>query len=48
MKLGWNLVTGQEWYLSSWKSTDDPAQGAFSLQIDLRGYPQFVAMADRI
>ncbi|XP_059436740.1 G-type lectin S-receptor-like serine/threonine-protein kinase At4g27290 [Corylus avellana] len=44
MKLGWNLVTGLEWYLSSWKSTDDPSQGAFSLRIDLRGYPQFVAM----
>ena len=23
---------------------DDPAQGVFSLRIDLRGYPQFVAM----
>jgi hypothetical protein len=31
-------------YLSSWKSTDDPAQGAFSLRIDFRGYPQLVAM----
>ena len=27
MKLGWNLVTGLERFLSSWKSTDDPAQG---------------------
>jgi hypothetical protein len=23
MKIGWNLETGLEWYLSSWKSTDD-------------------------
>jgi hypothetical protein len=44
MKIGRSLVTGLEWYLSSWKSTDDPAQGAFSLRIDRRGYPEFVAM----
>ncbi|XP_059442143.1 G-type lectin S-receptor-like serine/threonine-protein kinase At4g27290 [Corylus avellana] len=43
MKLGWNLVTGLEMYLSSWKSTDDPAQGVFSLRVDRRGYPQSVA-----
>ncbi|XP_062170537.1 G-type lectin S-receptor-like serine/threonine-protein kinase At4g27290 [Alnus glutinosa] len=42
MKLGWNLVTGLERFLSSWKSTDDPAQGAFSLRLDIHGYPQFV------
>jgi hypothetical protein len=44
MKLGWNLVTGLERFLSSWKSTDDPAQGAFSLRLDLHGYLQFVTM----
>jgi hypothetical protein len=44
MKLGWNLVTGLDRFLSSWKSTEDPAQGEYSLQIDLRGYPQLVAM----
>jgi hypothetical protein len=44
MKLGWNLVTGLDRFLSSWKSTDDPAQGEYSLRIDLRGYPQLVTM----
>jgi hypothetical protein len=44
MKLGWNLVTGLERVLSSWKSTDDPAQGAFSIQLDPRGLPQLVNM----
>jgi hypothetical protein len=44
MKLRWNLVTGVERFLSSWKSRDDPAQGALSFQIDPRGYPQLVAI----
>jgi hypothetical protein len=44
MKLGWNLVTGLERVLSSWKSTDDPAQGAFSIRLDPRGLPQMVDM----
>jgi hypothetical protein len=44
MKLGWNLVTGLDRFLSSWKSTEDPAQGEFSLRIDLRGLPQQVLM----
>ncbi|KAI9195918.1 hypothetical protein LWI28_019409 [Acer negundo] len=40
MKLGKNLVTGLEWFLSSWKSRDDPAPGDFTFQIDYRGSPQ--------
>ncbi|KAF7112194.1 hypothetical protein RHSIM_RhsimUnG0255800 [Rhododendron simsii] len=40
MKLGKNLSTGHEWYLSSWKSDDDPAQGVFTLVLNARGYPQ--------
>jgi len=44
MKLGWNLVTGLERFLSSWKSTEDPAQGAFSIRLDPRGLPQMVLM----
>ncbi|XP_050368889.1 uncharacterized protein LOC126786982 [Argentina anserina] len=42
MKLGWNLVTGLDRYLSSWRSTDDPAQGNFSLRMDPRGLPQII------
>ncbi|TKY66613.1 G-type lectin S-receptor serine/threonine-protein kinase [Spatholobus suberectus] len=41
MKLGRNLVTGLDWFLSSWKNEDDPAVGEHSLKVDLRGYPQF-------
>ncbi|MED6182514.1 hypothetical protein PIB30_029132 [Stylosanthes scabra] len=44
MKLGWNLETGLNRFLSSWKSTDDPDSGDYSFRIDLRGYPQAVQM----
>ncbi|XP_028959355.1 G-type lectin S-receptor-like serine/threonine-protein kinase At4g27290 [Malus domestica] len=44
MKLGWDLVAGLERYLSSWKSTEDPAPGEFSERVDLRGLPQFFIM----
>ncbi|KAI9187429.1 hypothetical protein LWI28_028075 [Acer negundo] len=40
MKLGKNLVTGLDWSLSSWKSSDDPAPGDFTFKIDPRGSPQ--------
>ncbi|GMP52713.1 hypothetical protein CsSME_00018423 [Camellia sinensis var. sinensis] len=42
MKLGKNFVTGQEWHLSSWKSSDDPAHGDFSFWCDPQGYPQLI------
>lgn len=44
MKLGKNLVTGLDRFFTSWKSTDDPAQGEFSIRLDLRGLPQVVIM----
>ncbi|KAM5586627.1 hypothetical protein ABKV19_005521 [Rosa sericea] len=44
MKLGWNLVTGLESYVSSWKSTEDPAPGEFSVRMDLHGFPQIFLM----
>ncbi|XP_027355265.1 G-type lectin S-receptor-like serine/threonine-protein kinase At4g27290 [Abrus precatorius] len=40
MKLGWNLVTGVEWFLSSWKSAEDPGHGDNTIKIDIQGYPQ--------
>ncbi|XP_049356473.1 G-type lectin S-receptor-like serine/threonine-protein kinase At4g27290 [Solanum verrucosum] len=40
MKLGRNLVTGLDWYISSWKSPDDPAIGEFVDRMDVQGYPQ--------
>ncbi|GLT37752.1 hypothetical protein SLA2020_120530 [Shorea laevis] len=42
MKLGKNLKTGFDWFLSSWRSTDDPAPGQYSLHIDPQGFPQLV------
>ncbi|KAF5802382.1 putative protein kinase RLK-Pelle-DLSV family [Helianthus annuus] len=40
MKFGRDLLTGKEWHLSSWKSSDDPAPGEFTYSIDTHGYPQ--------
>ncbi|KAI3675465.1 hypothetical protein L1987_85055 [Smallanthus sonchifolius] len=47
MKLGWNLVTGKERHLMSWKSDDDPAFGDFSYGIDIHGYPQAIITKGR-
>ncbi|KAL5802691.1 hypothetical protein ACOSQ4_030996 [Xanthoceras sorbifolium] len=42
MKLGRIFSTGLDKYLSSWKSSEDPASGQFSLRIDPHGFPQLV------
>ncbi|KAK9269420.1 hypothetical protein L1049_001193 [Liquidambar formosana] len=42
MKLGRHTITGKEWYLSSWKSPDDPARGNFTYRLDPQGFPQLV------
>ncbi|KAG8386236.1 hypothetical protein BUALT_Bualt03G0127900 [Buddleja alternifolia] len=42
MSLGWNFVTGIETYLSSWKTSYDPAPGEFTLHLDPTGYPQIL------
>ncbi|CAN6684325.1 unnamed protein product [Malus baccata var. baccata] len=44
MKLGWDLASGLERYVSSWKSTENPAPGDFSLRITHWGLPQLVTM----
>uniref|UniRef100_A0A2N9HM72 Receptor-like serine/threonine-protein kinase n=1 Tax=Fagus sylvatica TaxID=28930 RepID=A0A2N9HM72_FAGSY len=44
MKLGRNLVTGLDRFITSWKSTDDPGQGEFSMRLDTRGLPQVFVM----
>ncbi|KAL8127215.1 G-type lectin S-receptor-like serine/threonine-protein kinase At4g27290 isoform X2 [Apium graveolens] len=41
-KLGWNLETGLERYLSSWKSEDDPSPGEYTYHIDRNGFPQLL------
>ncbi|KAJ8444057.1 hypothetical protein Cgig2_030914 [Carnegiea gigantea] len=40
MKLGRNMGTGLDRHLTSWRSGDDPSPGAYTYQIDPRGYPQ--------
>ncbi|KAK1391771.1 Receptor-like serine/threonine-protein kinase [Heracleum sosnowskyi] len=41
-KLGWNLETGLERYLTSWKSDDDPSPGKYTDHIDRNGFPQLM------
>lgn len=42
MKLGRNLRTNQEWYLTSWKSIHDPSPGDFTYRVDLTGLPSII------
>ncbi|KAE8678079.1 putative S-locus lectin protein kinase family protein [Hibiscus syriacus] len=42
MTIGWNLKTGEERYLTSWKSADDPSPGNFTYQLDRTGLPELV------
>ncbi|KAG7956250.1 hypothetical protein I3843_11G114800 [Carya illinoinensis] len=44
MKIGRDLVTGLDRVMSSWKSTEDPARGDFTVRLDPRGLPQRVLM----
>ncbi|KAK9092245.1 hypothetical protein Syun_027156 [Stephania yunnanensis] len=41
MKLGWNLKSGWNWSLTSWKSRDDPSTGDFTYNFDPTGAPEF-------
>ncbi|KAG6476065.1 hypothetical protein ZIOFF_065300 [Zingiber officinale] len=40
MKLGWNLTSRHNRILTAWASTSDPAEGNYTLGIDLRNGPQ--------
>ncbi|TXG67290.1 hypothetical protein EZV62_008565 [Acer yangbiense] len=42
MKLGWDLKTGLERRLSSWKSPDDPSPGDFTWGVERQGNPEVV------
>ncbi|PON53031.1 Phosphorylase kinase, gamma catalytic subunit, partial [Parasponia andersonii] len=42
MKLGWDLSSGFEQYLTSWKSDDDPSNGNFTVRMDIKGLPQII------
>ncbi|KAI7729971.1 hypothetical protein M8C21_008135 [Ambrosia artemisiifolia] len=40
MKIGRDYVRRKEWYLSSWKSSEDPATGELTFGAETRGYPE--------
>ncbi|KAH0941512.1 LOW QUALITY PROTEIN: hypothetical protein HID58_001149 [Brassica napus] len=40
MKLGWDLKTGFNRFLRSWKSPDDPSSGDYSFKLETRGFPE--------
>ncbi|KAJ8773845.1 hypothetical protein K2173_008308 [Erythroxylum novogranatense] len=42
VRLGLNRRTGEEHFISSWKSADDPGTGQYSLKLIAGGSPQFV------
>ncbi|XP_078152873.1 receptor-like serine/threonine-protein kinase SD1-8 isoform X1 [Carex rostrata] len=42
MKVGKNLRTGFETYLSSWKSSDDPSEGNYRYEMDTEGVPEII------
>nr|XP_017216802.1 PREDICTED: uncharacterized protein LOC108194362 [Daucus carota subsp. sativus] len=46
MKMGIDLVTGLERYLTSWKSANDPSTGSFTDRLDPHGFPQFFRFKD--
>ncbi|XP_022875804.1 G-type lectin S-receptor-like serine/threonine-protein kinase At4g27290 [Olea europaea var. sylvestris] len=42
MKLGWNLSTGTNRYITSWKDDNDPSPGDITFRLDNIGMPQFI------
>ncbi|TKW35217.1 hypothetical protein SEVIR_2G358000v4 [Setaria viridis] len=40
MKLGWDLTTGLDRHLTTWRSPGDPSQGDYTFGIDIRGVPE--------
>ncbi|KAM3714656.1 hypothetical protein ACJW31_01G350300 [Castanea mollissima] len=49
MKLGWDLVSGLDRYLTPWKSAEDPAPSEISAGLDRGGLPQlFIMNGDKI
>ncbi|GMN65511.1 hypothetical protein TIFTF001_038865 [Ficus carica] len=42
MKLVWDLNTGFERFLTSWKSSDDPSTGDYTFKMGNKGLPQLV------
>lgn len=42
MKLGRNIVTGLDRYLTAWNTADDPAESEYTYRLDPEGFPQLV------
>nr|SSC84615.1 At421380-like [Capsella grandiflora] len=40
MKLGWDLKTGSNRLIRSWKRPDDPASGEFTFKLETGGFPE--------
>ncbi|XP_062087401.1 receptor-like serine/threonine-protein kinase SD1-8 [Humulus lupulus] len=40
MKLGWDLRTGVNRNITSWRSSTDPSTGDYSFSLDYRGFPE--------
>ncbi|KAM7484813.1 hypothetical protein LguiA_000822 [Lonicera macranthoides] len=48
MKLGRNLVSGVDRYLSSYKTNNNPSGGDYKFQLDPHGFPQLFLMKDSV
>ncbi|KAJ3708454.1 hypothetical protein LUZ61_012159 [Rhynchospora tenuis] len=42
MKIGKDLISGVEWYITSWKSRNDPSKGNYCYKMDTLGQPELV------
>ncbi|KAK9706600.1 hypothetical protein RND81_07G138100 [Saponaria officinalis] len=45
-KLGWNLKTGLDLFLTSWRGSDDPGVGNFTFSLDYHGDPEIYMRDD--
>ncbi|EXC29554.1 G-type lectin S-receptor-like serine/threonine-protein kinase RKS1 [Morus notabilis] len=48
MKFGLNRKTGHDWFITSWKSADDPGTGNCTFRMNITGYPQMVAYKGQV
>ncbi|KAJ0785317.1 putative protein kinase RLK-Pelle-DSLV family [Helianthus annuus] len=48
MKIGKDLITGSQRFLTSWKSPDDPSIGEYTNIYDTNGYPQILRLQGEI
>ncbi|XP_034898841.1 G-type lectin S-receptor-like serine/threonine-protein kinase At4g27290 isoform X4 [Populus alba] len=46
MKVGRNIKTGMDWYVTSWKSPDDPSRGNITGILVPEGYPELLLLED--